>query len=157
MEQPSSPNYMAIILGGGLRLLGEDHFIRELAPILKFTRRGFRSLCRQLGVPLIYTASGVLVDHATFTLCLKAACRPGAPDFAMPGVHPTDLHKGVRNNIPTEELERVTPAVQDMLIQSRRLHTMDRNHLQTMKKKLETDILGPELERRRRLSKSEKP
>jgi len=53
---------MYISFGGGMRLVGEDYIIRELAA-LGLTRRGFRQLCRQLNVPLIHARGDrVLVD-----------------------------------------------------------------------------------------------
>ena len=66
------------------RLYSEDLLIEEFAAF-NLTRRSFRTLCRALGVPLLYVGTGALLDPITFSLALKAVLSLGRPDFLAPG------------------------------------------------------------------------
>lgn len=79
--------------GGGLKLFSEDYFIKELAP-MGMTRRGFRSLCRALKVPLVHIGTTAMVDLTSFQLAMKAVCRVGQNDFYVPGCEP--LKKNIK-------------------------------------------------------------
>tara|TARA_R110002051_G_scaffold325009_1_gene425220 strand:+ start:338 stop:928 length:591 start_codon:yes stop_codon:yes gene_type:complete len=94
-QSPDSQVYLSF--GGGLRLFSEDYFIEELSS-LGVTRKGFRSLCRALQVPLIYVGTSALVDLVSFQLAMKAISRVGQKDFYVPGCRPLkNNHKrGVR-------------------------------------------------------------
>lgn len=67
-----------------MRLVGEDYMLQELSH-LGLTRKGFRTLCRNLGVPLILGKKGACVDFFAFVSAFKSVTRPGEPDFALPG------------------------------------------------------------------------
>jgi hypothetical protein len=67
-----------------MRLVGEDYMLAELSH-LGLTRKGFRRLCRNLGVPLIICKKGACVDFFAFISAFKSVTRPGQPDFALPG------------------------------------------------------------------------
>lgn len=79
-----------VSFGGGMRIVGEDYMLAELAH-LGLTRKGFRRLCRNLGVPLIYCKKGACVDFFAFVTALKTVTRPGNPDFALPGSRARDV------------------------------------------------------------------
>lgn len=86
-----------IAFSPGNRLVSEDHFLAQLAPV-GMTRRGFRSLCRALLVPTLELGSTRFLDAYSFSLALRAILRVGQPDFLAPGcttlrkarTHPTD-------------------------------------------------------------------
>ncbi len=73
-----------INVGGGIRFLSADYFVRELEP-LGMTMRGFRALCRALGVPMIRIGKTWVVELFAFHTAMRAISRVGAPDFLMPG------------------------------------------------------------------------
>jgi hypothetical protein len=111
-------NLMYISFGGGMRLVGEDYIIRELAA-LGLTRRGFRQLCRQLNVPLIHARGDrVLVDLIAFMLAMRTITRPGAPDFSLPG---SQHRPGTRNSLPPQEIIDNLDETVSMLEQGRKM------------------------------------
>ncbi len=72
---------MSFSLGGGLRWVHESRFCDEL----QMTPKGFRRLCRQLGVPMLHIHEDWLVNLHMFRIGMWAACRFGQPDFLVPG------------------------------------------------------------------------
>lgn len=93
-----------VSFGGGLRLVGEDYLMQELSH-LGLTRKGFRELCRRLGVPLIKAKKGACVDFFAFVSAFKAISRPGNPDFALPGARKTASDADHRaGDIPHKEV-----------------------------------------------------
>ncbi len=96
-----TPNLMYISFGGGMRLVGEDYILRELAP-LGLTKRSLRSLFRKLSIPLIHGPRDlVLVDLISFMIAMRTVTRPGAADFALPG---SKHRPGTRNKLPPQEM-----------------------------------------------------
>jgi hypothetical protein len=85
--RPSDWDFAVLNLGGGVKLYSESHFLREFAKF-GFTRRGFRSLLRRLGVPLIEFPNGkYFVNPQQLRLAFHAISRLGRPSFiATPGV-----------------------------------------------------------------------
>ena len=79
-----------VSFGGGMRIVGEDYMLAELSH-MGLTRKGFRRLCKNLGVPVIYCKKGACVDFFAFVTALKTVTRPGNPDFAMPGSRARDV------------------------------------------------------------------
>ncbi len=73
-----------VTIGGGLRFLTADYFLRELAPI-GMTMRGFRALCKALHVPMLRFGRTWLVELFAFQQAMRAVSRPGQPDFLAPG------------------------------------------------------------------------
>lgn len=73
-----------ISIGGGLKFLTADYFLRELGP-LGMTMRGFRALCKSLQVPMIRMGRTWLVELFAFQQGMRAISRPGNPDFLAPG------------------------------------------------------------------------
>lgn len=71
-----------ISLGGGVRLLSEDWYLLELPGL---TKRGFRSLCKALSVPMIEISSTRYVEATSFLLAMRAITRIGEPNFLAPG------------------------------------------------------------------------
>jgi hypothetical protein len=63
-----------ISIGGGLRFLTADYFLRELAP-LGMTMRGFRAMCKALNVPMIRMGRTWLVELFAFQQGMRAATR----------------------------------------------------------------------------------
>lgn len=93
-----------VSFGGGMRLVGEDYMMAELSH-LGLTRKGFRRLCKKLGVPLIKGNKGACVDFFAFVTALKSVTRPGNPDFALPGTKPRNGERTQRTEpIPTQEV-----------------------------------------------------
>lgn len=87
-----------------MRLVGEDYLMEELSH-LGLTRRGFRKLCRKLGVPLIKGNKGACVDFFAFVTALKSVTRPGNPDFALPGTKPQPGERSTREgDIPVDDV-----------------------------------------------------
>jgi hypothetical protein len=83
-----------ISFGGGVRLMAESVYIEEVDGL---TKRGFRSLCRALSVPLIEIGDTRYVEMTTFLLAMRSICRIGEPDFLVPGC------KTIRRNKVTDE------------------------------------------------------
>ncbi len=81
---PEAPTLPSISFGAGVRLLGEDHYLKELEP-LGLSRRGFRALCRALQVPMLHVGKRRFVDVLSFKLAMRAVVRVGHPDFLVPG------------------------------------------------------------------------
>lgn len=73
-----------INIGGGIRFLSAEYFLRELAP-MGMSMRGFRALCKAIGVPMIRMGRTWLVELFAFQQGMKAISRPGQPDFLAPG------------------------------------------------------------------------
>jgi hypothetical protein len=73
-----------VSVGGGLRFLSADYFLRELAP-MGVTMRGFRALCKALHVPMLRFGRTWLVELFAFQQAMRAISRPGQPDFLAPG------------------------------------------------------------------------
>lgn len=73
-----------VSIGPFTKLYSEDFFIRELAP-LGMSRRGFRSFCAALSVPMLEVGNTRLVDQLSLSLALRAVLRIGKPDFIAPG------------------------------------------------------------------------
>lgn len=93
-----------VSFGGGLRLVGEDYLMHELQH-LGLTRKGFRELCRRLGVPLIKGNKGACVDFFAFVSAFKSISRPGNPDFALPGARKRRTDASERtSDIPHKEV-----------------------------------------------------
>jgi hypothetical protein len=120
MSNPDTQVYLSF--GGGLRLFSEDYFIKELEP-LGMTRRGFRSLCRSLKVPLVHIGTTAMVDITSFQLAMKAVCRVGQEDFYVPGCEP--LRKNVKRGakeLDMEYFDRQWETVLADLIAARKMH-----------------------------------
>ena len=71
-----------ISFGSGVRLMAEDVYLNELKAL---TKRGFRSLCKALNVPMVEIGSTRYVEMTTFVLAMKAVTRIGELDFLVPG------------------------------------------------------------------------
>lgn len=117
-----SDEQVYLSFGGGLRLLSEEYFLKELAP-LGVTSKGFRALCRSLKVPLIYLGTKVFVDLSSFQLAMKAISRVGQPDFFAPGSRPLKRNKwkGVKE-LDREYFEENWEDVLSELIAGRKNH-----------------------------------
>jgi hypothetical protein len=81
MQEPG----VFLSFGTGVRLRSEDDFIRLFPPGL--TRKGFRSLCRALSVPMLEVGRTRYVDTLSLLLALRSILRVGEPDFLTPGCH----------------------------------------------------------------------
>jgi hypothetical protein len=81
---PKKKESAYINIGGGLRFLTADYFLREMGP-LGMTMRGFRGLCKSLGVPMIRMGRTWLIELFAFQQAMRAISRPGQPDFLAPG------------------------------------------------------------------------
>jgi hypothetical protein len=73
-----------VTVGGGLRFLSADYFLRELEP-LGVSMRGFRALCKALHVPMLRFGRTWLIELFALQQALRAISRPGQPDFLAPG------------------------------------------------------------------------
>jgi hypothetical protein len=62
--------------------MAEDTYINEIKGM---TKKGFRSLCRCLHVPLIEIGDTRYVEMSTFLLAMRSILRVGEPDFLVPG------------------------------------------------------------------------
>lgn len=80
--QKSKDAYVTV--GGGLRFLSADYFLRELEP-LGVSMRGFRALCKALHVPMLRFGRTWLIELFAFQQALRAVSRLGQPDFLAPG------------------------------------------------------------------------
>lgn len=114
----SSPNLMYISFGGGMRLVGEDYILRELAA-LGLSRRGLRQLFRQLNIPVIHAPGDkVLVDLIAFMLAMRTITRPGAPDFSLPG---SKHRPKTRNSVPPQEIIDAMPETTELMDKGRKM------------------------------------
>ena len=94
--------FPTVVLSSNLKLLSEDFMIRQLSSVLGVGRRGFRRLCQQLQVPMIWTPKGPLIDLEVFIAAFKTISRAGAPDFCLPNcreIIPTVRRKRFRTSI----------------------------------------------------------
>lgn len=107
-----------VSFGGGLKLVGEDWMINELRA-LGLTRRSFRQLCRNLGVPLVRVGKGACVDFWAFVVALKAVTRGGQPDFVIPGAHMSHGWEDARHQISADEVEKERAAIVREIVESR--------------------------------------
>lgn len=83
-----------IAITQAIRLVDEKDLWKQFARF-GLSRRGFRALIRNLGVPLVITTDDTaLVDVWSFACAFRAICSQGQPDFVMPGA--TVLSKGKR-------------------------------------------------------------
>ena len=82
---------------GGVKLLSEDWYISEIPGISK---RGFRSLCKALQVPMVEIGKDRYVEGTSFLLAMKAITRIGMPDFLTPGCE--TIRKNRRKNEASE-------------------------------------------------------
>lgn len=67
-----------------MRFLSADYFVREMQP-LGMTMRGFRGLCKALGVPMLRIGRTWVVELFSFHTAMRAIMRIGQPDFLAPG------------------------------------------------------------------------
>lgn len=111
-----------VSFGGGMRLVGEDYMLQELSH-LGLTRKGFRTLCRNLGVPLIIGKKGACVDFFSFVSAFKSVTRPGEPDFALPGSRSRGIARSRTKDIDVE-------AVVDELVGGRSMFGMQTTPIQ---------------------------
>lgn len=82
--RPELPEIPTLIqLGPSIRLLIEDWYIRAFGSGV--TRRGFRALCRAIGVPIIRVGQHNYVEMSRMELAFSAICSLGASNFAIPG------------------------------------------------------------------------
>lgn len=93
-----------ITIGGGLRFLSADYFLRELGP-LGLSMRGFRAFCKVLKVPMIRMGRTWLVELFAFQQAMRAISRPGQPDFLAPGCDYKGLTFSERPKDSVEELD----------------------------------------------------
>lgn len=93
-----APSYLSF--GDAVRLMSEEYFLRELAP-LGMSNRAFRSWMRCLQVPLIYIGDYVYVDILSVQVALRAMVRVGGPEkhVYVPGSKP--LRVGGRGRAAT--------------------------------------------------------
>jgi hypothetical protein len=70
-----------ISFGGSLKWLAEDRFAAEMS----LSKRNFRKLCRNLGVPMLEVQGTRLVCLPMFEIAMYAISRIGQPDFLTPG------------------------------------------------------------------------
>jgi len=109
---------MYISFGGGMRLVGEDYILRELAP-LGLTKKGLRQLFRKLQVPLIHAPGDkILVDLIAFMLAMRTITRPGAPDFSLPG---SQHRPKTRTSVTPEEIVGALPDTVALMEHGRRM------------------------------------
>lgn len=74
-----------IAITQAIRLVDEKDLWKQFARF-GMSRRGFRLLIRNLGVPLVVTTdSTALVDVWSFACAFRTVCSQGQPDFVMPG------------------------------------------------------------------------
>jgi hypothetical protein len=107
-----------ISFGSGLRFKHEDWYVRAFGNGM--THRGFRALCRALGVPMLRVARERYVDMFSFEVAMRAVMRIGEPDFFVPGsatVRKTHAERrGARNKLdPTELKKNFAFVVRDLL------------------------------------------
>jgi len=62
--------------------MAEDVYVNEIQGI---TKKGFRSLCRALTVPMIEISKTRYVETTSFLIAMRAVCRIGEKDFLVPG------------------------------------------------------------------------
>lgn len=79
-EQP------VIRLGMGVTLIHEDYFLNVLGPF-GMTRKGFRSFCTALCVPMLQIGRGDnrFVDQTSFLIAMRHIMGIGQKNFAAPG------------------------------------------------------------------------
>jgi hypothetical protein len=107
-----------VSFGGGLKLVGEDWMIQEMRP-LGLTRRSFRQLCKNLGVPLIRAGRSACVDFWSFVVALKAVTRIGQPDFIVPGARVGNEWKKCRHRIDAKEIEENRAEIVSQIVAGR--------------------------------------
>lgn len=112
-----------VSFGGGLKLVGEDWLIQEMRP-LGLTRRSFRQLCRNLGVPLIFAGRSACVDFWSFVVAMKAVTRNGQPDFVVPGARVGNEWKRCRHTIDPKEVDTNREEIVSQIVAGRAMSGM---------------------------------
>ncbi len=88
-----------ISLGSGLRLLSEDAYAEEMG----VTKRGFRSLCKALQIPMLEVGNKRFVEMSSFAIAMRAVLSIGNTDFLTPGC------QTLKKNRRTNERTTMTP------------------------------------------------
>jgi len=93
-----------ISFGSGVRLMEEGEYIKAMGSGI--TTKGFRALCANLRVPLIFIGEGVYVDMNRFEMAMHAITRIGNENFIFPGAAPMSYRKSLkaRVNLEPEEI-----------------------------------------------------
>ncbi len=87
-----SPRRSAIIsVGGGLRLVSEDHLLEQFAP-LGLSLLGFRRLLQALSVPFFEVGNTRLIELTAFQMAIRAITRVGEKDFLGPNSDTRERH-----------------------------------------------------------------
>lgn len=77
------PQPSVISLGGGVKLLSIDHYLRASSGA--WNADDFELLCKKLGVPLVAIGSTLYVEPLVFESIFSARLLPGSPNFNTPG------------------------------------------------------------------------
>ena len=116
-----------ISLGGGVRLLSEEWYIRAFGGRLKTT--GFRKLCKALQVPRVQIGREWFVNMAPFEMAFSYVTGLGRPDFLVPGA--MSIHNGLSTreeapnhcrSIQEEDLEKSFKFIVKQLLAARHMN-----------------------------------
>jgi hypothetical protein len=112
-----------ISFGKGVRLMSEEYYMKELRPFGLGTRRAFRSLCRSIGVPIVFIGSVGFVDPSVFQVCMKNLSVPGSKDFLCPNsTQKVNGQKNARNRIDPDDILYNWRYVVRSIIDARRMN-----------------------------------
>jgi len=95
-----------ISFGSGVRLMEEGEYIKAMANGV--TSKGFRALCANLRVPIIFIGEGAYVDMHRFELAMAAVTRIGNENFIFPAAAPMAYRKDIKARVnldPDEVLQ----------------------------------------------------
>jgi|TARA_Y100000114_G_scaffold84092_1_gene77628 hypothetical protein len=89
-----------ISFGSGVRLMEESEYIQAMG--CGITTKGFRALCANLRVPVIFIGEGVYVDMHRFEMAMAAVTRIGNENFLFPGSAPMSYRKDLKARVNLE-------------------------------------------------------
>tara|TARA_R100000406_G_scaffold7716_1_gene5121 strand:- start:235 stop:738 length:504 start_codon:yes stop_codon:yes gene_type:complete len=93
-----------ISFGSGVRLMEESEYIEAMGGGI--TTKGFRALCSNLRVPIVFIGDGAYVDMHRFEMAMSAVTRIGNENFLFPGSAPMSYRKDTtaRVNLEPDEI-----------------------------------------------------
>ena len=106
-----------ISLAGSVKLMSEDWYIAAFEG--RVSRKGFRSLCESLCVPMLLIGDERFVDMSRFELALNFITRIGQPSFAFPGSR--GAMKDFARSVDPDELRAALDEILPDVIRARTL------------------------------------
>lgn len=116
------PRKSAIIsLGGGLRLISEDHLLAQFAP-LDMSQMGLRRFLQALSVPFLEIGNTRFIELTAFQMAIRSISRVGEKDFLGPNSTTRERHgsSGFATSLDTQRFAANWKYILMEVLQSRK-------------------------------------